>query len=134
MSNSRVWIPIVIFALIVVLAALSVVFFSGISASDSNSTALNSFAQCLSQKGAVMYGEYSCSHCQAQKALFGASFKYVNYVECTKDVDKCLAASVTSTPTWTYPNGGRYIGEQSLNDLASESGCVLPVATSSPSA
>ncbi len=80
-----------------------------------------------------MYGTYYCSHCQEQKAMFGASFKYVNYVECTQNVNKCLAENVTSTPTWVYPNGERYVGTQSIQNLANESGCILPAATNSAS-
>ena len=31
-----------------------------------------------------MYGAYWCPHCQAQKKVFGESFQYVPYVECTQ--------------------------------------------------
>ena len=57
--------------------------------SKKNYIKLDDFAKCLTQKSVVMYGAYWCPHCQAQKKLFGSSFKYVNYVECTKDIKKC---------------------------------------------
>src|ERR1041385_8352379 len=44
---------------------------------------LDSFAQCVSAKGARMYGAWWCPHCADQKELFGFAFQYVNYVECS---------------------------------------------------
>ncbi|MEK6827042.1 MAG: hypothetical protein AABX99_00990, partial [Nanoarchaeota archaeon] len=41
------------------------------------------FAQCLKDKGAVFYGAFWCSHCIAQKKLFGSSAKLLPYVECS---------------------------------------------------
>jgi len=38
--------------------------------------AYDDFAECLNQKGAVMYGAYWCGHCKDQKKMFGNSFKY----------------------------------------------------------
>ncbi len=89
--------------------------------------ALDSFAQCLSQKGFVMYGLYSCPHCQAEKALFGDSFQYVKYVECSTDPNKCTADKVDAVPTWIEPDGTRLVGTQTLQTLAQASGCALPV-------
>ncbi|MEI8253857.1 MAG: hypothetical protein WCG25_09235 [bacterium] len=36
-----------------------------------------------------MYGTETCSHCIAQKELFGDSFKYINYIDCVKDPNSC---------------------------------------------
>ena len=88
---------------------------------------LNSFAQCLSSKGATMYGAYWCPHCQNEKAAFGSAFSYVNYVECTQDTAKCQAAGIQGFPTWIFPDGRRFEGEQGLSGLSKESGCPLPV-------
>ncbi len=93
--------------------------------------ALDGFAQCLARKGAVMYGAYWCSHCQNEKAAFGSSFKYVNYVECTEKIAACESANVRGYPTWTFPDGRHFEGEQGLQKLSEESGCPLPVTTSS---
>lgn len=87
---------------------------------------LDAFAQCLSDKKVIMYGAYWCSHCQNQKKLFGSSFAYVPYVECTQDVKKCEEQKVTGYPTWVFADGGRFEGEISLEDLASKTGCTLP--------
>ncbi len=87
--------------------------------------ALDSFAKCLAQKGLVMYGAYWCPHCQNQKALFGDSFQYVNYVECTQEVQKCTAAGIEGFPTWITSDGQKLVGEQTLETLSQVSGCAL---------
>lgn len=60
----------------------------------------NAFAQCLTDKGFVMYGAAWCSHCQAQKALFGDSFKNIKYVECPDNINFCLDKGIKGYPTW----------------------------------
>src|SRR6202000_389727 len=60
---------------------------------------LDSFAQCMSSKGAKMYGLYWCPHCEEQKEDFESAFQYINYTECGikgehKETDSCLQAGV----------------------------------------
>jgi len=80
------------------------------------------FAACLSGEGVVMYGTEWCSHCKAQKELFGKSFELVNYVDCDFNKEACLIAGVEGYPTWKI-GGENYPGEQSFERLASLSGC-----------
>ena len=82
------------------------------------------FAQCLTDKGVKMYGTEWCSHCKNQKALFGNSFQYVDYIDCDQDKDACQQAGVKGYPTWVV-DGENYPGEQSFSRLASLSGCNL---------
>lgn len=89
---------------------------------------LDAFAQCLNEKGAVMYGASWCPHCQAEKEAFGTSFQYVNYVECTTDQDKCDAAGVEGVPTWILADGTKAVGTQGLQKLSGLTGCPLPAA------
>ena len=42
----------------------------------------DAFATCLKDEGAVFYGAFWCTHCQATKKMFGASQKLLPYVEC----------------------------------------------------
>ena len=58
------------------------------------------FAKCLTQKGAVMYGAEWCPHCKDQKAAFGDSFKYINYVECPDNTQLCIDKGIQGYPTW----------------------------------
>jgi len=82
------------------------------------------FAQCLTAKGIKMYGTNWCTYCKKQKELFGSSFKYIDFVDCDKNKQECLAAGVTGYPTWKI-NGENYIGLQQLSRLAELSGCEL---------
>jgi thiol-disulfide isomerase/thioredoxin len=60
----------------------------------------DTFAKCLTSKGLTMFGAEWCPHCLEEKALFGDSFKYINYVECPQNTDLCLAKGIQSYPTW----------------------------------
>jgi hypothetical protein len=60
----------------------------------------DAFAKCLTEKGATMYGAEWCPHCKEQKAVFGNSFKYINYVECPDNTQLCLDKGIQGYPTW----------------------------------
>ena len=79
----------------------------------------DNFAKCLTEKGAVMYGAMDwCKYTQGQKAMFGNSFKYVNYHEY-QDLP-----GIKKTPTWVI-NGQWYENVQPFDKLASLTGCKL---------
>ncbi len=87
-------------------------------------------AQCLTDNGTKMYGAYWCSHCQAQKKLFGNSFKYVTYIECAApggqgQTQECADAKIEGYPTWEFGDKSRVSGEQSIEELAKKAGCTL---------
>ncbi len=92
---------------------------------------LDNFAKCLTQKKAVMYGAFTCSHCADQKELFGESFQYVTYVECMvpethKETDQCKQIGIKHTPTWIFSDGTRLEGTIQLDKLSQQTGCKLP--------
>lgn len=77
------------------------------------------FAKCLTENGAVMYGAMDwCKYTQEQAAMFGKSFKHVNYKEYTERPD------IKITPTWII-NGKKYERVQSFQKLAELTGCEL---------
>lgn len=86
------------------------------------------FAQCLTDKGVKMQGAYWCSHCAAQKKLFGSSFRKINYEECSSPGSTTfdLCPDVQNTPTWVAGDGTRYEGQQSLEQLSTTFACPLP--------
>lgn len=110
---------------IAVLAALAVGGAALLAAPPKTTLALDSFAQCLKEKGITMYGAGWCPHCQNEKKAFGDSFKFVPYVECPDEPKRCLDAGVTGYPTWIFPHGEKLVGEQGLQKLSEESGCTL---------
>ena len=91
---------------------------------------LDTFAQCISDKGAKFYGAYWCPHCQAQKSLFGKSKDKLPYVECADSAkaqsDACAAAGIQGYPTWIFADNSSTTGEQTLEFLSQKTGCALP--------
>ena len=71
------------------------------------------FAKCLTEKGAVMYGEDWCKYTQGQKAMFGKSFKYVNYQ---------VKTGLNKRPTWVI-DGKSYETVQSFERLSALTEC-----------
>jgi thiol-disulfide isomerase/thioredoxin len=93
----------------------------------------DAFAKCIAASGTKFYGAFWCPHCQAQKALFGKSSKYLPYIECStpdgrSETAVCRNAGITGFPTWQFGESTttRVEGEVSLSNLASSTGCVLP--------
>lgn len=80
-------------------------------------------AQCLSNKGFTMYGEYGCSSCELQKNYFGESFKNITYVDCSQNQSLCKSKHITGYPTWIDRSGKSYKGAIPLLTLASLSNC-----------
>ncbi len=71
------------------------------------------FAKCLSEKGVIMYGENWCQYTNAQKAMFGKSFKYINYEQ---------KSDLKVRPTWVI-DGKTYETVQSFERLSTLTGC-----------
>jgi hypothetical protein len=113
---------IIIFFAVIIFVTLFTVFFYLKSHSFLKNN--DDFAKCLSLKGAEMYGTTTCTHCIAQKELFGSSFQYINFFDCDKTLDMCLKQGVRGYPTWII-NGTKYEGKQSLEYLSYLSGCEL---------
>ena len=111
-KSSNLWIGVVVFAVVVFLAW------------PSTPGEYDTFATCLTDSGAVMYGTDWCSHCQAQKAMFGNSFEKIDFVNCDFDKDACLISGVTGYPTWVI-DGQNYPGQKPLTELSRLSGCEL---------
>lgn len=117
----------ILFALIMMLIiiAMRVVVSAG-----KNSEKYTGFAQCLADKGVKFYGAFWCSHCQEQKASFGAASRYLPYVECSNpdrsQNEICNAAGIRNLyPTWVFPDGTRHEGGITFKQLAEKSSCSL---------
>ncbi len=95
------------------------------------SNGLDAFAKCVAEKKATMYGSFLCPHCDDQRKLFGPSFRYIPYVECSvrgsrQTTFPCIAAQIRFTPTWIFADGERRTGVQPLKNLSEKTGCRLP--------
>lgn len=71
------------------------------------------FAKCLTERGVVMYGEDWCQYTNAQKNMFGNSFKYINYE---------VKSNLRVRPTWVI-GGKTHETVQSFERLSELTGC-----------
>ena len=95
----------------------------GVKAEETKPTT-TSFAQCLTEKGAVLYGTDWCNYTGKQKEMFRDDFQYITYVDCDQKADECTAAGITGYPTWVI-NGKQYQEPQDLKSLSKISGCKI---------
>lgn len=96
------------------------------------------FAKCINDtKTVTFFGAFWCPHCQAQKARFGKSAKYLPYVECSTpdgrgQLQICKDKNVITYPTWEFGASSviasttLITGEIELVELAEKTSCVLP--------
>lgn len=101
------------FKVIAISAVILLILGSWITYSMLSPGKYDNFAKCLTEKGAVMYGEDWCKYTQAQKGMFGKSFKYINYK---------VKTDLRKRPTWVI-DGENYETVQSFERLAALTGC-----------
>ena len=82
------------------------------------------FAKCMTEKGAVIYGNDFCSYTNKQMNFFEKSKKYLNYIKCAENKELCDAKGVKVTPTWEI-NGKMYAQVQSFERLSEITGCKI---------
>jgi len=90
----------------------------------------DAFAKCLTENDVKFYGAFWCPSCADQKAMFGKSAKYLNYIECSPpdrrgQTPACAEAGIESYPTCEFQNGERRTGVVPLEQLNLLSGCEL---------
>lgn len=106
-----------VIAAVISIGVLSIIAYSVYSINKPGQ--YDNFAKCLTEKGAVMYGALDwCKYTQAQKAMFGKSFKFINYHEFQN------LPGIKKTPTWVI-NGAWYENVQPFDKLAALTGCKL---------
>lgn len=91
----------------------------------------DSFAQCLTDNGATLYGAFWCPHCNDQKELFGEDIEFINYVECSTpdgqdQTSACQTAGIQAYPTWKFGDGSQQTGLLTFQQLAQKTGCSAP--------
>lgn len=123
-NKTMVWIVVVFLALV------AASFFFSSKKNQQQPAKLDAFAQCLKDKGAIFYGAFWCSHCNAQKEAFGDAKKNLPYVECSTpdgkgQTQRCKDANIDGYPTWVFSDGSRQSGEIPLPKLAEKTGCQL---------
>jgi hypothetical protein len=127
MNNKKVFFSIIGLLVLGTIATVLLRFNSAPSGPGKYDT----FATCLKDKGAIFYGAFWCTHCQAEKKLFGTSAKLLPYVECSTadgqgQLQICKDKQITGYPTWIFADGTQLNGEIPLQQLADKTSCPLP--------
>ncbi len=83
-------------------------------------------ANCLKQKGVILYGVEDCEFCLKQKMLFGTAQVLLNDRDCQKEEQECRQIGVKGYPLWLI-NGRKYQGLRSLSELAIIANCPYKI-------
>ncbi len=119
MSKSKI---LILLAILIIVVGALILGWGNKPASAYNT---ENFAKCLKEKEVTMYGAEWCPHCQNEKKVFGSDFKYILYVECPDNPQKCINAGIEGYPTWILKDGKKLVGEQGLEKLSEATGCLL---------
>jgi hypothetical protein len=104
------------------------------SALAAHAERLSNLAQCLTERGWVLYSSAECPACRAQRKAFGGAFARIEEIECHPQAPDtqhaiCRERGILKTPTWVQVRAGaesqRLEGYQPLEALASAAGCEL---------
>lgn len=120
--------PVLVSVIIATMIILAFVAFNATASVTAGK--YDGFAKCMSDKGVKMYGAYWCPHCNEQKQMFGSSWKYINYIECSLpnrggQTQDCNQAGIQAYPAWEFQDGKRAVGSLAPSDLSKFSGCEL---------
>lgn len=89
-------------------------------------------AKCMTEKGVKMYGSYRCGVCAKTSGMFGASFQYIDEIEChpqgqNPQTELCIEKKLEGTPTWVLEKDDEEIkrntGFMDIEELKEFSGC-----------
>ena len=112
-------------ALTLIIAGLMLYFLVLTDPKPDPENAVDRLALCLRDRGATMYGLPTCPHCQEQKDKFGDFFKYIDYIDCSENENKCMNQRIESVPTWII-DGQKYDDLRERDELADKAGCDYP--------
>lgn len=123
-ENKMIMVIAIILSIIVIAFA-----FVNTAAKNKNPSLYDAFAQCLTDKGAVLYGAEWCAHCKEQKAVLGDSFRLIKYVECPDNTQLCIDKGIQGYPTWIIGTSTKLEGfdkNKTMQNLSDITGCPLP--------
>jgi len=122
--------PVLVTGIIIVTILVGFIVFNITGNTTKDQSKYDSFAKCLTDSGVKMYGAYWCPHCNNQKQMFGSSWQYINYIECSLpnragQTQFCNQAGIKAYPTWEFKDGSRLEGELTFTQLSQHSNCQI---------
>lgn len=117
------------------LFVVGILFLAGCGSAGYSQEAIDKLAQCITEKGGVMYGTFWCPKCAQVKKNFGSAMKYIKYVECdprgeNEQSELCIQKGVDKYATFIFnddPNKDHWlVGVPTFEELAAKAGCPAP--------
>lgn len=106
-------------SLITITIIVAVIILSIILINASKNGVSQKTAMCIGENS-ELYTQLGCHACEIQEEKFGASYQYLNVIDCFFERDKC--SDIQVTPTWII-NGQKYTRVQSIEKLKELTGC-----------
>ncbi len=78
-------------------------------------------ARCIGQNS-ELYVKEGCPACERQEELFEENYQYLNIIDCSEDLQKCIDAGISGTPTWIIDDT-LYPSVRSVEELKQLTGC-----------
>ena len=112
------------YILFALMGAILIFFILAVKAYTDKPGNYDEFAKCLTEKGAIIYGNDFCHYTTNQLGFFGKSKSYLNYVKCAENKELCDQKEIKITPTWEI-SGKMYKQVQTFETLSAITGCKL---------
>ena len=106
---------VIVSLILAFLFGIIIIFFS------SNLKVSEETAKCIGENS-VLYVQLGCISCEKQKDMFGENVKYINFIDCFYETEKCIESEISTTPTWII-NNQKYKGFQDIKKLKELTKC-----------
>ena len=114
------------FSIILIVVTLLTLLFFIWKTKENKEEETKNLIQCLVEADVLVYGSRYCLSCSELIEKLGGYDKIDPiYIECEENRDKCLGELKTGYVPEIQIKGEIYTGEETLNDIAKEVGCLI---------
>ncbi len=106
-------------SIVTLIIVLAVIILAALVLTRSHPDTSEEIVKCIGENS-LLYTQKGCHACEYQEKLFGENYKYLNFIDCWIDQEKCLG--IKGTPTWII-NNQEYLGARSIEQLKELTGC-----------
>ena len=117
---SQVWSWFQFFSALLVIGLVIFLIFAKKRPRSNFTNSENAFAtaiRTLNKKGYYYVGSSDCGYCTKQKTELGPEVENITFFDCKKDDAMCKRHKIMGFPTWIGPEGEKYPGFKTKDDL-----------------
>lgn len=112
-KDTKIYLGLVVIVIVIIIAIFYI--------KDNGETPEQKLAKCIGENS-VLYIKLGCPACEVQKTMFGDNYQYLNKIDCHYEIQKCIDAGITHTPTWIIKEQ-KIEGVQPIEKLKELTGC-----------